>query len=41
MEERITARGSTGPIDPSVVLAHGTPDLVTDKCKEAIEILAP
>lgn len=30
-----------GPIDPSEVMAKGTPELVTEKCKEAIEILAP
>ncbi|MBW7885013.1 MAG: uroporphyrinogen decarboxylase family protein [Caldilineaceae bacterium] len=30
-----------GPIDPSGVLALGTPELVDEKCKEAIEILAP
>jgi len=44
MEERVTARGSTtllGPIDPSAVLAYGIPDMVTEKYKEVIEILAP
>jgi MtaA/CmuA family methyltransferase len=30
-----------GPIEPSGVMALGTPELVTEKCKEAIEILAP
>jgi uroporphyrinogen-III decarboxylase len=30
-----------GPIDPSGVLALGTPDLVDEKSKEAIEILGP
>jgi uroporphyrinogen decarboxylase len=30
-----------GPIDPSEVMANGTPEQVTDQCKEAIEILAP
>jgi uroporphyrinogen decarboxylase len=30
-----------GPIDPSAVLANGTPDLILDKCKEALGILAP
>ncbi len=30
-----------GPVDPSGVMALGTPDLVAEKCKEAIEILAP
>jgi uroporphyrinogen decarboxylase len=30
-----------GPIDPSEVLAHGTPDLVREKCREALEILGP
>jgi MtaA/CmuA family methyltransferase len=37
-------RGKTtvlGPIDPNLVMAHGTPDLVEEKCKEAIEIMAP
>ena len=28
-----------GPIDPSAVMALGTPDLVTEKAKEAIDIL--
>jgi uroporphyrinogen decarboxylase len=38
------ARGKAtllGPIDPSEVLANGTPDLVRDKCLEALDILAP
>ncbi|MGD8598952.1 MAG: uroporphyrinogen decarboxylase family protein [Anaerolineae bacterium] len=38
------ARGHTtllGPIDPSEVLANGTPELVRDRCLEALEILAP
>ena len=30
-----------GPVDPSGVLANGTPDLVREKCRQAIEILAP
>jgi len=30
-----------GPIDPSGVMAMGTPDLVTQKCREAIEVLGP
>ncbi len=30
-----------GPIDPSGVMAMGAPDLVTQKCQEALEILAP
>lgn len=30
-----------GPIDPSAVMAMGTPELVDEKCKEAIEILGP
>jgi uroporphyrinogen decarboxylase len=30
-----------GPIDPSGVIALGTPELVEKKCREAIEILAP
>jgi MtaA/CmuA family methyltransferase len=41
---KAATRGKTcihGPIDPSQVLAHGTPALVKDKCQEAIEILAP
>jgi uroporphyrinogen decarboxylase len=29
-----------GTVDPSEVMANGTPELVTEKCKEAIEILA-
>ncbi len=28
-----------GPIDPSEVMAKGTPDLVLEKCREAIEIM--
>jgi len=38
------ARGKAtllGPIDPSGVMANGTPELVTEKCLEALEILAP
>jgi uroporphyrinogen decarboxylase len=38
------AHGKTtllGPIDPSDVMANGTPELVTEKCLEALEILAP
>ncbi|MBI3243163.1 MAG: uroporphyrinogen decarboxylase family protein [Chloroflexi bacterium] len=37
-------RGKTtvlGPIDPSGVMALGTPELVTEKCREAIEVLGP
>ncbi|NOZ28781.1 MAG: hypothetical protein GXP39_12115 [Chloroflexi bacterium] len=37
-------RGKTtvlGPVDPNNVMALGTPDLVEEKCREAIEILAP
>jgi MtaA/CmuA family methyltransferase len=30
-----------GPVDPSGVLAHGTPELVRDKCLEALDVLAP
>ncbi len=30
-----------GPVDPSAVMALGTPALVEEKCKEAIEILGP
>lgn len=30
-----------GPLDPSEVLASGSPELVRDKCLEALEILAP
>ena len=30
-----------GPIDPSAVIANGTPKLVTEKCLEALEVLAP
>lgn len=38
------ARGKAtllGPIDPSGVMANGTPESVTEKCLEALEILAP
>jgi uroporphyrinogen decarboxylase len=41
---KATIQGQTtflGPIDPSEVLANGTADLVTQKCREALEILAP
>lgn len=30
-----------GPVDPNTVMAMGTPDLVLEKCKEAIENLSP
>jgi len=30
-----------GPIDPSETMANGTPDLVVDQCREALDILAP
>ena len=30
-----------GPIDPSSIMSFGTPELVEDKCREAIEILGP
>ena len=30
-----------GPIDPSEVMAMGTPELVAEKCKEALENLSP
>jgi len=30
-----------GPIDPSETMANGTPDMVTEKCRQALEILAP
>jgi len=30
-----------GPVDPSEVMAHGTPELVTEKCNEALENLSP
>lgn len=30
-----------GPVDPSEVMANGTPQLVNQKCQEAIQILAP
>ena len=30
-----------GPVDPSGVMALGTPELVDEKCKEAIDILGP
>lgn len=30
-----------GPVDPSEVMANGTPESVTQKCRQAIEILAP
>jgi uroporphyrinogen decarboxylase len=30
-----------GPIDPSGVMAYGTPELVMEKCNEALENLSP
>jgi MtaA/CmuA family methyltransferase len=30
-----------GPVDPSEVMANGTPELVTEKCQEALENLSP
>jgi uroporphyrinogen decarboxylase len=30
-----------GPVDPNEVMAQGTPELVTEKCLEALDILAP
>jgi uroporphyrinogen decarboxylase len=30
-----------GPIDPSEVMANGTPELVMEKCNEALENLSP
>lgn len=41
---KAAAQGKTtllGPIDPSAVLANGTPEDVTAKAREALEILAP
>ncbi len=41
---KAAARGRStllGPIDPSAVMAHGTPALVTEKCVEALQVLAP
>ena len=41
---KAAARGKAtilGPVDPSEVMANGTPELVTEKCAHAIEILAP
>jgi uroporphyrinogen decarboxylase len=38
------ARGKTtllGPIDPNAVMANGTPDLVAQKCEEALVNLSP
>lgn len=38
------ARGKTtllGPIDPSDIMAKGTPEMVAKKCREALEVLAP
>jgi MtaA/CmuA family methyltransferase len=38
------ARGKVtllGPVDPSQVLAHGTPELVREKSRQALQILAP
>ena len=41
---KAAARGKAtlvGPVEPSGVLAQGTPQQVTEKCREAIEILGP
>jgi uroporphyrinogen decarboxylase len=38
------ARGKStllGPIDPSEIMANGTPQMVTERCREALNILAP
>jgi uroporphyrinogen decarboxylase len=39
---RQAARGKAtllGPIDPSEVMANGTPEQVREKCREALEIM--
>jgi len=44
MEVKKAAAGKAtllGPIDPSEVMANGTPELVIEKCTEALENLAP
>lgn len=41
---KAAARGKAtliGPVDPNAVMAMGSPDLVLEKCKEAIENLSP
>ncbi|MBC8336171.1 MAG: uroporphyrinogen decarboxylase family protein [Anaerolineales bacterium] len=41
---KFAANGRTtllGPIDPSGIMAHATPDAVAEKCREALDILAP
>jgi uroporphyrinogen decarboxylase len=41
---KAAAQGKTtllGPIDPSAVLAQGTPEQVMQACREALEVLAP
>jgi uroporphyrinogen decarboxylase len=38
------AQGKTtllGPVDPSAIMANGTPQEVTEHCRQAIEVLAP
>jgi uroporphyrinogen decarboxylase len=30
-----------GPVDPSEVMAYGTPELVTEKCNETLKNLSP
>jgi MtaA/CmuA family methyltransferase len=43
-QSKMAAQGRAtiiGPVDPSEVMANGTPAQVVEKCKEAIEILAP
>lgn len=37
----MTKPSSLGPIDPGEILAKGSPQAVLDKCREAIDILAP
>jgi uroporphyrinogen decarboxylase len=41
--KEISAGKSTllGPVDPNEVMASGTPELVAEKCREAIDILSP
>ena len=46
--DQITAKAAAagkatllGPVDPSEVMAYGTPELVMEKCNEALENLAP
>ena len=44
VKSKAAAAGKTtilGPVDPSEIMASGTPEQVAEKCREAIDLLAP